>query len=142
VKVVEGSEIYNFPIHTLVHFSCKKLSFYHSNRASPKQFQADATSPALQRARAPARAPYAASTSEPPRAFSRPPLPEVPARPPKPHAPRAALEPAPARVASSFASCRVDVVAAAGSTCHAAVSARFLTPPVRRGAGQCLACPL
>jgi hypothetical protein len=23
VKVVEGSEIYNFPIHLLVHFSCK-----------------------------------------------------------------------------------------------------------------------
>jgi hypothetical protein len=35
VKVVEGSEIYNFPIHHLVHFSCKILSFYHSNRASP-----------------------------------------------------------------------------------------------------------
>jgi hypothetical protein len=50
VKVVEGSDIYNFPIHTLVHFSCKKLSFYRSNRASPKQFQADATLSALQRA--------------------------------------------------------------------------------------------
>jgi hypothetical protein len=37
--------------------------------ASPKQFQDDVTSPALQRARA--RAPYAASTSEPPRAFPR-----------------------------------------------------------------------
>jgi hypothetical protein len=71
VKVVEGSEIYNFPIDTLVHVSCKKLCFYRSNRASPKQFQADATSPALQRARAPARAPYAAPTSEPPRAFLR-----------------------------------------------------------------------
>jgi hypothetical protein len=23
VKVVEGSEIYNFPIHHLIHFSCK-----------------------------------------------------------------------------------------------------------------------
>jgi hypothetical protein len=49
----------------------EKLSFYHSNRASLKQFQADATSPALQRASAPTRAPYAASTSEPPRAFPR-----------------------------------------------------------------------
>jgi hypothetical protein len=26
VKVVEGSEIYNFPIHHLVHFCCKILS--------------------------------------------------------------------------------------------------------------------
>jgi hypothetical protein len=35
VKVVEGSEIYNFPIHHLVHFSCKKSSYYQSNSASP-----------------------------------------------------------------------------------------------------------
>jgi hypothetical protein len=35
VKVVESSEIYNFPIHHLVHFSSKNLSFYRSDRASP-----------------------------------------------------------------------------------------------------------
>jgi hypothetical protein len=54
VKVVEGSEIYNFPIHHLVHFSCKNSSFYHSNSASPKQMRQAATPPALQRADAPA----------------------------------------------------------------------------------------
>jgi hypothetical protein len=41
MKVVEASEIYNFPIHHLVHFSCKNLSFYRSNRASPNKFRVD-----------------------------------------------------------------------------------------------------
>jgi hypothetical protein len=36
VKVVEGSEIYNFPIHHSVHFSCKNSSYGQSNSASPK----------------------------------------------------------------------------------------------------------
>jgi hypothetical protein len=35
VKVVDGSEIYNFPIHLLVHFSCKNSSYFWSNVASP-----------------------------------------------------------------------------------------------------------
>jgi hypothetical protein len=56
VKVVEGSEIYNFPIHHSVHFSCKISSFYHSNSASPKEIRQAATPPALQRVGAPARA--------------------------------------------------------------------------------------
>jgi hypothetical protein len=56
VKVVEGSEIYNFRIHHLVHFSCKNSSFYHSNSASPKKIRQAAMPPALQRAGAPARA--------------------------------------------------------------------------------------
>jgi hypothetical protein len=34
VKVVEGSEIYNFPIHHLEHFSCNFWSFSSSNSAS------------------------------------------------------------------------------------------------------------
>jgi hypothetical protein len=46
VKVVEGSDIYNFPIHHLVHFSCKISSFYHSNSASPKEIKQAATPPA------------------------------------------------------------------------------------------------
>jgi hypothetical protein len=33
VKVVEGSEIYNFPIHHLEHFSCNFWSFSMSNSA-------------------------------------------------------------------------------------------------------------
>jgi hypothetical protein len=56
VKVVEGSEIYNFPIHHLVHFSCKNSSYGQSNSARPKFFWQAATPPALQRAGAPARA--------------------------------------------------------------------------------------
>jgi hypothetical protein len=56
VKLVEGSEVYNFPINHLVHFSCKISSFYHSNSDSPKEIRQAATSSALQRARAPSRA--------------------------------------------------------------------------------------
>jgi hypothetical protein len=37
VKVVEGSEIYNFGINTSMHFSCKKLSKALSNEAAPKR---------------------------------------------------------------------------------------------------------
>jgi hypothetical protein len=33
VKLIEGSEIYNFPIQHLVHFSCKFWSILLSNRA-------------------------------------------------------------------------------------------------------------
>jgi hypothetical protein len=36
VRVVEGSEIYNFPIHHSVHFSCNNSSYGQSNRDSPK----------------------------------------------------------------------------------------------------------
>jgi hypothetical protein len=35
VKVVEGSEIYNFPIHHLVHFSYKILNYTQSNQDTP-----------------------------------------------------------------------------------------------------------
>jgi hypothetical protein len=77
VRVVEGSEIYNFPIHTLVHFSCKKLSFYRSNKASPKQFRADATSPA------PPRAGARPSAFEPPGLRLEAALPQA-TRPPRP----------------------------------------------------------
>jgi hypothetical protein len=72
VKVVEGSEIYNFPIHTLVHFSCKKIEF-----SSLEQGQSEIipgrrdVARAPTRQSAPPRAPYAASTSEPPRTFPR-----------------------------------------------------------------------
>jgi hypothetical protein len=36
VKVVEGSEIYNFPIHHLVHFSCKKIEFLSLEQGQSK----------------------------------------------------------------------------------------------------------
>jgi hypothetical protein len=36
VKVVEGSEIYNFHFHHSVHFSCKDSSYGQSNRGSLK----------------------------------------------------------------------------------------------------------
>jgi hypothetical protein len=44
VKVVEGSEIYNFPIHHLVHFYSKFWIFSRSNKGSVKRCRA---SPAL-----------------------------------------------------------------------------------------------
>jgi hypothetical protein len=40
VKVVEGSEIYNFPIHHLVHFYSKFWSFERSNRTTVARIQA------------------------------------------------------------------------------------------------------
>jgi hypothetical protein len=40
VKVVEGSEIYNFPIHTLVHFYFKIGRKSRSNKGTVKQFAA------------------------------------------------------------------------------------------------------
>jgi hypothetical protein len=39
VKVVEGSEIYNFPIHHFVHFYSTFWSYACSNRVSGKRFQ-------------------------------------------------------------------------------------------------------
>jgi hypothetical protein len=39
VKVVEGSEIYNFPIHHWVHFYSTFESFARSNRVSGKRFR-------------------------------------------------------------------------------------------------------
>jgi hypothetical protein len=40
VKVVEGSEIYNFPIHTLVHFYFKIGRKSRSKKGTVKQFAA------------------------------------------------------------------------------------------------------
>jgi hypothetical protein len=68
-----------------------------SNRASPKQFQADATSPALQRARAPARACRTPPRRPSPLAPSRGSFPEathVPRPPQSPPSPRVARCPA------------------------------------------------
>jgi hypothetical protein len=91
VKVVEGSEIYNFPIHHLVHFSCKNLSFYRSKRASPNNSRKTATSRRAESVgAAPARA-QAALASGPPAHAPR--LAERPeARSPKPHTSRGRLE--------------------------------------------------
>jgi hypothetical protein len=41
VRVVEGSEICNFPIHHFVHFYSNFWIFLHSNRGSVKQFRAN-----------------------------------------------------------------------------------------------------
>jgi hypothetical protein len=40
VKVVEGSEIYNFPIHHFVHFYSIFWRFLRSNRSTVKYFRA------------------------------------------------------------------------------------------------------
>jgi hypothetical protein len=82
VKVVECSEIYNFPIHHLVHFSCKTSSFYPSNSASPEENRPAATSLALQRARAPAHAVHRLGVRAPSR------LPEAARLPKAARAPR------------------------------------------------------
>jgi hypothetical protein len=46
VKVVEGSEIYNFSIHHFVHFYSNFWSFKHSNRGAVTQFRASRAAPA------------------------------------------------------------------------------------------------
>jgi hypothetical protein len=53
VKVVEGSEIYNFPIYHFVHLYSKFLRKSRSNGASPTQENQPGTAGAT--ARAPAR---------------------------------------------------------------------------------------
>jgi hypothetical protein len=71
VKVVEGSEIYNFPIHHLVHFYSKFWSFTCSNSGRVKRIRAS-------RCRAaPAR--RTASASGPPRLCEAAHLPRIPA---------------------------------------------------------------
>jgi hypothetical protein len=52
VKVVGGSEIYNFPIDHIVHFSSKFWSYARPNRGTVKLFQSVDAAP---RCRAPAR---------------------------------------------------------------------------------------
>jgi hypothetical protein len=91
VKVVEGSDIYNFTIHHLVHFSCKNLSFYRSNRTSPNNSRQTATSRHAASAGAvPARAQAALASGPPahaPRMAARP-----EAHSPKPRTSRGRLE--------------------------------------------------
>jgi hypothetical protein len=79
VKVVEGSEIYNFPIHHLVHFYSKFWSFKRSNRGIVARFQASWRRAATSRAgrahaRSPAR-PRCASSRLPPSASRGRPVP-------------------------------------------------------------------
>jgi hypothetical protein len=73
VKVVEGSEIYNFPIHYFVHFYSTFWSYTCSNRGTGKHFGQP------RRAVPPARAPRA-----PPETRTLP-----RSRAPRPHAPSA-----------------------------------------------------
>jgi hypothetical protein len=76
VKVVEGSEIYNFPIHLLVHFNWK-IRVNISQTLLVWHFQAGrnaARAPARRRARARCTAVLA---SRPTRVFRRPPRPEA-----------------------------------------------------------------
>jgi hypothetical protein len=76
VKVVEGSEIYNFPIHHFVHFYSKFWSFACSNSGSAKRVQVRV------RPRRPPRRPHQRRAPRPPRrpsrAFPRHPRPEAP----------------------------------------------------------------
>jgi hypothetical protein len=125
VVVVEGSEIYNFPIHHLLHFYSKFGRKSWSNRGTIKQITAETRRRANRCAgRARARR-TAASASGPARAFPRPPLPEVP------HSLRSLTRPeqrwSPRPRVSSAHTCRAGPMptAAAGSPCHAACS---LTP--------------
>jgi hypothetical protein len=122
VKVVEGSEIYNFPIHHFVHFYSKFGRKSRSNRGTVKQIAAGTRHCASQCAgRARARR-TAASVSGPARAFPRPPLPEVP------HSLRSLTRPeqrwSPRPRVSSAHTCRAGPMpaAATGSPCHAACS--------------------
>jgi hypothetical protein len=83
VKVVEGSEIYIFPIHHLVHFYSIFWSFTRSNRGTVKQIQASRRRAATSRAHAhhartapslvfgPTRAFLRTRAPRPPRAPSR-----------------------------------------------------------------------
>jgi hypothetical protein len=64
VKVVEGSEIYNFPIHHLVHFDSKFWTFTCSNSGTVKRIRASRRRAALRAATFHARVPR--------RAFLRP----------------------------------------------------------------------
>jgi hypothetical protein len=57
VKVVEGSEIYNFPIHHFVHFYSKFWSFACSNGGSATRVRASRRRAVTSRAHAPPRRP-------------------------------------------------------------------------------------
>jgi hypothetical protein len=100
VKVVEGSEIYNFPIHHFVHFYSKFLRKTRSHIGTPPRFAprraAPARAPCCLGVRAPARAPRVGALPEAafpevthlPEATTRPevarpevPCPESPGRP-------------------------------------------------------------
>jgi hypothetical protein len=128
VKVVGGSEIYNFLIHTFVHFYFKIGRKTRSNRGTVKQIAAG-TRRRASRCAGNARArSTAASASGPARAFPRPPLPEVPhslrslTRPEQRWSPRPRVSFAHTRRAGP------TPATAAGSPCHTAMSACSLTP--------------
>jgi hypothetical protein len=92
VKVVEGSEIYNFPIHHFVHFYSTFWSYACSNRVSGKRFQRPTSYCAR---RDVARAPRRSASPEAAPSLGRGP-------PPRQHACRGAAEsalPAPRPVA-------------------------------------------
>jgi hypothetical protein len=63
VKVVEGNEIYNFPIYHFVHFYSKFLRKPRSNAASPTQENLPGAAIAPARAPAHDAAPLRASTA-------------------------------------------------------------------------------
>jgi hypothetical protein len=138
VVVVEGSEIYNFPIHHLLHFYSKFGRKSWSNRGTIKQITAETRRRANRCAgRARARR-TAASASGPARAFPRPPLPEVP------HSLRSLTRPE--QRWSHARACRllIRVVPGRCPPLPLAVLATPLVPslpPVRRGAGRCPAHP-
>jgi hypothetical protein len=67
VKVVEGSEIYNFPIHHFVHFCSKFWRYSCSNRGTVKQNQVCRCHTAMSHARA-RRSASASAPAPPPEA--------------------------------------------------------------------------
>jgi hypothetical protein len=95
VKVVEGSEIYNFPIHHLMHFYSNFWSFRRSNRGAVSQGRAGRHRTAPRRNVAHRACAAPTSASEPPRAFPRPhasPRPRVHRGPRSPRMSRGALD--------------------------------------------------
>jgi hypothetical protein len=129
VKVVEGSEIYNFPIHHFVHFYSNFWSFKHSNRGAVTQGQAGRS----RVTRVPtASAPHARL----PNAALR--LPNAP-RPETPHAPRRIIRVAHCPpVRRGFPCARADrgrsPYCELRPGCPVAVTARSPSPPIKQAA--------
>jgi hypothetical protein len=121
VKVVDGSEIYNFPSHHLVHFYSNFWRFSHSNQGTVKQFR---VSRAPRRDVACRRRPPSASA---PSCLPRPAHPPRPCAFPRTPAPRDALKSAPRHVPAG----RPRRTTAGRAPRHPVVHPRFPSP-VRR----------
>jgi hypothetical protein len=135
VKVVEGSEIYNFPIHHFVHFYSKFGRKSRSNRGTVKQIAAGTRHCASR----------CAGRAVPPPRCPGPPAPSRGRPFPRSRTPSEASR-APSSVGARARACRplIRVVPDRCPPLPLAVLATPLVPslpPVRRGAGRCPAHP-